>query len=157
MSRLFVIAAAALILGAAAYWSSYLWMSTPENGCPMAPSDELAWMREDLELSPEELRGIAELHEAFMPRCAALCERLEAARAEVDRLMVANRAVTPELVGALAHLASTEAACREATLAHIYAVAARMPPPQAEHYLRVMSSKLYGAGAVPRTAAHPQP
>ncbi len=103
---------------------------------------ELEWLRREFELDEEEYSRIAALHEAYRPKCDALCAAVVKANAKLDAAIDANRKVTPEVVAALRNACELEHECRRAMLDHVYAVSAEMKPETAERYIRMMKPRI---------------
>jgi len=73
----------------------------------------------------------------------------------VNSLIESNRSVTPEIKGALKQASDARQECREAMLAHIYAVSAEMSPESGRRYLLMMKPRLMQAGLPSNMAVSP--
>jgi len=115
---------------------------------------ELAWLRQDLKLSEEQFRRVAELHERYRPQCVDMCQRIATARGRVDALLRGGHGVTPELEVAMHELARVRADCRLAMLRHLYETAAMLDDRQAARYLQALLPHVAESGSAAE-AGHP--
>lgn len=132
----------ALLLAATAF-CGYRWL-TGRNAQSMAAhaDDEMEWLRREFALNEEEFSRVSALHEAYQPKCDALCAAVVAANAKLDAVVGDNREVTPAVTAALQEAAKVEEECRRAILAHVYAVGAEMRPEAARRYLAMMKPRI---------------
>jgi hypothetical protein len=100
--------------------------------------NELAWLRAELRLTPEQFTTVADLHHAYRPRCVEMCGRIHQAQSHLDALAAKGNTLTPELTQAIHAAARVRAECQEAMLGHLYQTAALLEPAQAQSYLRAM-------------------
>jgi predicted nuclease with TOPRIM domain len=99
---------------------------------------ELAWIRNDLELSDEQFQEISALHRAYRPKCGDMCGRLTAAQERLEALAKGGARMTPELERALEEHAMLQMECRRAMMEHFYETAGHLRPDQAARYLETM-------------------
>ncbi len=99
---------------------------------------ELEWLRREFNLGATEFERISSLHLAYIPTCEALCGKIAVARGNVQKLVLAERSVTPELEAALREEAALRAECQTAMLRQIYVTADALPPEKAAAYLEMM-------------------
>lgn len=153
MKRALVIVLAALVLGAATYFLCFRMATRPLR--QMASVDnELVWLATEFRLSPEQTKRVEELHSAYEPRCMAMCRKIADNNAQLDRLIAEGRTLTPEMERLLRDSAEIQIECRREMLAHIYAVAAVMPPEQGARYIGLLKMQVLQPGAPhPPTAA----
>jgi hypothetical protein len=138
MKRTISILIAALALGLSGYFFA-IRQSVLPKAIPSADfSPELAWMRNELQLSDAEFARIAALHEAYMPQCAEMCRRIDAQNHELRLLISSTNTVTPEIEGKLRQLATLRAECHTMMLRHFYSVCQHMPATQAKKYMDEM-------------------
>lgn len=102
-----------------------------------SPGDELAWVTREFELTPAQAARVQALHDAYRPVCARHCAAILAAQAEL-----AAAGTPAERTAIAAHLRELTATCHNATLAHLEAVAAVMPPAQGQRYLALIQPRL---------------
>lgn len=107
---------------------------------------ELGWMRHEYHLSDAHFARVQELHADYAPRCAAMCQRVAIQRTHLAELIQVARESSPEVIQALKETASLELECRQATLSHLYAVAAAMPQEAGRRYLTTMTASIVAPG-----------
>jgi len=146
MRKRFLLAAVTLIVailaGALAFILCYRAAVTPECCLHEPFAKELGWLRHEYHLSDVQFERIAQLHADYAPRCAQMCQRVGIQRARLSALIQAGHETSPDIAEALKATASLELECRQATLSHIYAVAAVMPPEEGRRYIATMSAAL---------------
>jgi len=64
-----------------------------------------------------------------------MCRMIDAKNAQIESLLTATNAVTPEIRQALAEAAQIRAQCETAMLEHFYQVVETMPREQGKRYL----------------------
>ena len=133
-----LILCAAVLAGALAFAACYRAAVVPECCRNPASARELDWLRHEYHLSDAQFERIAQVHADYAPRCAEMCRRVCGQRARLAELTLHARATTPEVVEALKAAAALEVECRQATLFHIYAVAAVMSPEEGSRYVAAM-------------------
>jgi hypothetical protein len=117
-----------------------------------APNGELEWLRQEFHLSDAQFKKIADLQSAYAPVCGEMCQRIMEANSKLDRLLSANREVTPEVEAAIREAGTVQGDCRKQMLAHIYRVSAQMNPADGERYLHLMKSRIIQPGLSSDTA-----
>src|SRR4051794_18130421 len=135
---LLLVAAVAVAVPALYYRS----VNAPTQTLLQQGGGELEWVRREFHLRDAQFPAIRRLHEGYAPKCQQMCERIDEANARADRLISAQRRVTPEIEAALQECANVHADCRRAMLGHIYAVAAEMPREQGARYLAMMKRSI---------------
>ena len=105
--------------------------------CPPASetAQPLEWLKTEYQLSEADFARIKQLHEAYLPRCAEMCQRIEDKRQELANLLTKEAGVTPIVEKALSDLSQLHAACEAQMLKHFYAVSKAMPVEQGKRYL----------------------
>ena len=142
---------AAVLAGALAFVAAYRGASAPDCCRNHSSARELGWLRQEYQLSDAQFERIVQLHTEYAPRCAEMCQRVRVERARLARLIQEARATTPEVAEALQQTAALELQCRQATLAHIYAVAAEMPPGEGRRYVAALSAAIVAPGMPGKT------
>jgi hypothetical protein len=104
---------------------------------------ELAWLKQEFNLSDTEFRRVVQQHEAYLPQCQAMCRRIEAQNAKVRQLLAAAAGLSPELESAIAEAAKLRGACQANMLRHFFAVSQTMPPAQGRRYLAWITAKTF--------------
>jgi len=136
----------AILAGALSFVACYRAALVPEC-CRSNPSArELGWLRHEYHLSDAQFERISQLHAEHAVRCAAMCQRVGEQRTRLSALIQASHETSPEVVEALNATVALEKECRQATLSHIYAVAAVMPPEEGRRYIATMSASIIAPG-----------
>jgi len=144
MNRSLVIVLAALVLGVALFGGSYF---AGQRACVMTldnPADDLAWLRTEFHLRDAEMARIRELHEGYKPRCAEMCAKIAAKKAELAALLNGATNVSPAAAQKLAEVAELRAQCQAQMLKHFAEVSHTMPPEQGRRYLAEMQRLTLG-------------
>jgi hypothetical protein len=153
MKRTLVVFLAALVLGTTAYFLCFRIATRPLREMASV-NNELAWLGAEFRLTPEQMKRVEQLHSDYEPRCTAMCRKIADNNAQLDRLIVEGRKVSPEMERLLRESAEIQIECRREMLAHIYAVAAVMPPEQGARYIGLLKMQVLQPGALhPPTAA----
>jgi hypothetical protein len=135
MKRPWILLFGGLLLGIAAYACVYLAGTSQERSVARSEEPALAWMRHEFNLDDAQFRRLNELHDAYLPRCAEMCRRIDQKNSELQQLLSKTNVVTPEIKSALADAAQLRAECQANMLDHFYAVSKTMPAEQGEKYL----------------------
>jgi hypothetical protein len=115
----------------------------------VGPEAKIDWLAREFSLSPAARTEIERLQLAYAPVCEGHCAAIAAAE---TALAAARAASDPAAhTAAEAELERLKRVCAEATRAHLEAVAAHMPPPQAARFLALMEPRIAHHG--PRTGA----
>ena len=145
MKRALVIILAALALGAATYFLCFRMATQPMR--QMASVDnELVWLATEFHLTPEQTKRVEQLHSAYNPRCMAMCRKIAENNSQLDRLIAERREFTPEMERLLRESVEIQIECRREMLAHIYSVAAVMPPEQGARYIGLLKMQVLQPG-----------
>lgn len=110
--------------------------------------DELAWLAHEFKLTPEQRARISELHTAYMEPCAERCKKIDETNARLRSLITAAQKSTPEIDALIRQSADLQTQCRVEMLAHIYAVAAQMPPEAGRAYVAMMQEQVVQPGSM---------
>ena len=135
MRRPILILFAGLAVAALAYCGVYY--TGTANCCRMeqGKAPELAWLKQEFQLSDTEFKRVSEMHEAYLSGCAERCRRIDQTNAAIARLLAATNTITPEIEKALSESALLRADCQKKMLQHFYDVSRTMPPEQGKRYL----------------------
>ena len=115
---------------------------------------ELAWLKKEYQLTDSQFAQVVRLHEAYYPKCAEMCRRIDDQNAKVQQLLAATNTVSPEIKLALAEAARLRAECETAMLQHFYETSRQMPPEQGKRCLAwVQSETLLPGQMVPTKPA----
>ena len=126
---------AGLALCAAAFCGVYYRGTAPMRALMSGPQPELAWLRQEFNLSDAEFARITQLHEAYLPQCRQRCRLVEQQSERLGQLLAQADTVTPEIRDLLAARARIRAECEAEMLKHFLAVSRTMPPEQGRRYL----------------------
>ncbi len=125
----------------------YFWCATHSVQAMLSqPDGQFEWLRREFALNDSQFTKITALHESYRPKCALMCQRITEANMQVDSLIEKNQTVTPEIENALKNASAVQEECRQAMLAHIYAVSAQMNPESGRRYLEMMRPRLVQPG-----------
>jgi hypothetical protein len=124
-----------LVLGAAGFAACYYLCTASCRSLMREPQPELAWLKREFKLSDAEFARISQLHAAYLPQCAARCQRIEAATLKLQALLAQATNVTSEIQSLLAERATLRADCEGEMMKHFLAVSRTMPPEQGRRYL----------------------
>jgi hypothetical protein len=124
-----------LVLGAAAF-SGFYYLGTARCRTIMhEPQPELAWLKQEFQLSDAEFARITAVHEGYLPQCAERCRVIEEQNAKLKELLTKDATVSPEVQNLLIERAKTRAQCETEMLKHFQEVSRAMPPEQGRRYL----------------------
>ncbi len=146
----------ALLVGGAlfaiCYWSAVRVRLATESHAP----DELAWLAREFKLTDAEMARIRPLHEAYQPKCEAMCARLAAKNRELAEVLRGATNVPPEAERKLAEAATLRAECQTQMLRYFQEVARTMPPEMGARYLAEMQRLTLGLpGRLEDAMTHP--
>ena len=135
MKKTWLILLAGLLVGVTAYACIYLQATSAQRSLEQNPRPELAWIQKEYQLTDPQFAQVAQLHDAYHPKCAEMCRRIDDQNAKIQQLLAATNAVTPEIKQALADAAQLRVECESAMMQHFYEVSRVMPPVQGKRYL----------------------
>jgi hypothetical protein len=144
MNRSLAILVGALALAAVIFAGAYETARHATVACCVRPSDDLDWLRTEFHLSDTELARIRQLHEGYLPQCAAICTRIAAGQQAVATLLDGRTNVTAEAQAKMNELAALRAQCQAQMLQHFMAVSQAMPPAEGQRYLAEMKRLTLG-------------
>jgi hypothetical protein len=101
-------------------------------------------LRDEFHLSDADLARVRQLHEGYKPKCAEMCARIAAKKAEVQAALARGTNVTAEAQKKLTELGELRAQCQAQMLAHFMEVSQAMPPAEGRRYLAQMKSLTLG-------------
>ena len=153
MKKPILILLAVAAVAVAAYFACYRF-ATRETRRMLGDAGDMAWLRAEFTLTDEQARAIAKLQADYEPRCMEMCDRIAKSGERLEKLMRESRSMTPELEAALHEAAQTQADCRAATLAQVFAITAHMTPEQAARYRAMIAGRVLPGGLPHNTATH---
>jgi hypothetical protein len=142
-----------LLAAAGTYWS----LTAGHRALLRQEQPELAWLRAEFQISPGDFARISELHQAYLPRCAELCQRIAEREARIRELLDEADRLTPEIEGLLREAAETRVECQRNMLEHFFQVSRAMPAEQGRRYLAWVKEKTFRMDhepGLPGVAAH---
>lgn len=138
MKRPLIIFLLGIALAVGGYCAVYLSKTSSARSMGAEGNPELAWLRREFGLGDAEFERIRELHEGYLPQCAAMCAKIAKANEELEGLVTQTNTVTPEINGKLAEIGRLRQECQSQMLSHFYAVSQSMPPEQGRRYMSEM-------------------
>ena len=141
-----------VVVSVIAYCVYFLCATQPVHAMMKQPEPEMEWLRREFSLTDAEFAKIKTLHAAYRPTCDEMCRKIAEANARLEQAIQSNTTVNPEVDEALRIAAQVQQECRQAMLAHIYAVSAEMNPASARRYLTLMRPRLIEVGLPAATA-----
>jgi hypothetical protein len=148
MNRSLVILLGALALGAAIFTGSYFAAQRASVLCCAKPADDLSWLQSEFHLTEAEMARVRELHEGYLPKCAEMCAKIAAKKAELESVLGNGTNLTPEAQTKLTELAALRAQCQAQMLQHFATVSQAMPPAQGARYLAEMKQLTLGTNGL---------
>src|SRR5438445_423019 len=135
MKRPWAIILAGLLAAGIGYACVYLPIMSAHRIAETGAHPELAWFKKEYHLDDAQFTHVVQLHDAYRPKCAEMCRRIDDQNAKVQQLLSATNTVTPEIKQALAQAAQLRVECQSAMMQHFYEVSRAMPPDQGRRYL----------------------
>jgi hypothetical protein len=145
MKRSLLILVIALLAGSALFASSYLMSRRVCEACASSTTDNLEWLRQEFHLDNAEMERMRQLHEGYLPKCAAMCEQIAAKKQELNGALAGSTNISPLAKQKLTDLALLRAECQAQMLQHFIEVSQAMPPEQGRRYLAEMERLTIGA------------
>src|SRR5512138_362148 len=124
-----------LLLGVAGFSGIYFFGTSSCREMMREPEPELAWLKQEFKLSDAEFARISELHAAYLPQCAARCQKIEEQNQKLQQLFSQASTLTPEIQNLLNERAKMRADCEVEMMKHFIAVSKTMPAKQGRRYL----------------------
>jgi hypothetical protein len=143
MKRGLLILVFGLIAAAAAYSCIYLACTASARNLQRSDKPELAWLKEEFNLSDAEFKRVSELHTTYLPHCKEMCRQIDAQNLRLKGLLAATNRVTPEIETAIAESSRLRSECQSEMLKHFYEVSRTMPAEQGHRYLAWVQEKTF--------------
>ncbi len=124
-----------LLLGVAAYWTSYCSITSAHLAPVGAQSVELLWLKKEFHLTDQDFDRIARLHAAYKPHCKEMCRRIDEHNKQSLEALLSTNQITDQVESLLFAGAKLRAECQRDMLRHFYEVSRQMPPAQGKRYL----------------------
>jgi hypothetical protein len=135
-----------LILGTAGFSGFYYFGTASCREMMRERQPELAWLKKEFKLTDAEFARIAELHAAYLPQCAARCQRIEDQNQKLRQLLTSASTVTPEIQSVLSERARLRADCEAEMMKHFIEVSRTMPAEQGQRYLEWVEQQTFLGG-----------
>ncbi len=135
MKRPWLILACGIGVAVAGYLCVYFGGTATGRSLHRNTQPELAWLKQEYQLTDDQFARVVELHVAYLPTCREMCRRIDEKNAQLKKLLAGANMVTPEIKKALAESAQVRSDCQAAMLQHFYEVSRVMPPDQGKRYL----------------------
>lgn len=136
-----------LVLGlaaaAAAYGCVYFACMSSARSLQQSDKPELAWLKEEFNLSDADFKRVSELHAAYLPQCRDLCREIDAHNVKLQTLLSGATNMAPEVSAELTESARLRSGCQTMMLRHFFEVSQMMPPEQGQRYLSWVKEKAF--------------
>ena len=143
MKSTLVILVAGLLVCVTAFCSFYYLGTASQRQLVNEQTPELAWLKQEFNLSDAELAGVSKLHDAYQPHCKEMCRRIDEHGAKLKKLLAATNTMTPEVEAALVEAGRLRAECQRDMLQHFFEISRTMPPEQGRRYLSWISERTF--------------
>src|SRR2546426_20174 len=135
MNRGVFILVLGVVAAAAAYGCIYFACTASARSLQRSDKPELAWLKEEFNLSDADFKRVSELHAAYLPQCRDMCREIDAHNAKLQTLLSGATSMTPEITAELTESARLRSQCQTMMLRHFFQVSQTMPPTQGRRYL----------------------
>ena len=132
-----------LVAAVAAYGCIYFLCTSSARTLQQGDTPELAWLKEEFNLSDADFKRVSELHAAYLPQCRDMCREIDAHNVKLQRLLSGATNMTPEITTALAESSRLRSECQTMMLSHFFQVSQTMPPEQGRRYLSWVKAKAF--------------
>jgi hypothetical protein len=143
MKRGILILVLGLVAAAAAYGCVYAACTSFVRILQRSETPELAWLKEEFNLSDAEFKRVSDLHAAYLPHCRERCRQIDAQNVELQKHLAGATNATPEIDLALAESGRLRSECQRMMLHHFFQVSQKMPPEQGHRYLSWVKEKAF--------------
>ena len=141
MKRAWLILLGGLAAGLIGYACIYLHATSAQRSMERSSCPELAWLKTEYHLTDAQFAQAVLLHDAYKPKCAEMCRRIDDQNAKIQQLLAATNTVTPEIKDALANASQLRVECESAMMQHFYQVSRVMSQEQGKRYLAWMQQE----------------
>ncbi|MEI6715002.1 MAG: periplasmic heavy metal sensor [Verrucomicrobiota bacterium] len=107
--------------------------------CEMASlrtGDALAWMQKDLQLTDQEYGKVCALHDAYMPNCKALCQKLDKCARDLSDVFERELKSSAATEAAFRDYEAVRSECQRQSMQHVLETAAVMNPEAGRRFMR---------------------
>jgi hypothetical protein len=135
MKRSLFILILGLVVAIAGFSAFYFVRAAQERAILREEHPELAWLKDEFNLSDADFQKVCTLHDAYLPQCAEMCRRIGKKNAEIQELISKTNTVTPEIETKIREASLIRAECHQNMLKHFFAVSQSMPKSQGDRYM----------------------
>jgi hypothetical protein len=143
MKRGLLILVIGLVLAITAYGCFFFVCTSSARSMQRSDKPELAWLKDEFNLSETEFKHVSDLHAAYLPQCQEMCRKIEAQNAQLQKSLAGATNVTPHIENALVEASRLRADCQTMMLRHFMQVSQTMPPEQGRRYLAWVKQKAF--------------
>ena len=143
MKRGILILVFGLVAAAVAYGCVYFACTFSARTLWRSEQPELAWLKDEFNLSDGEFKRVSELHKAYLPQCQEMCRQIKAQNEQLQKLLAGATNMIPQMDAALAESARLRSECQAMMLRHFFQVSQTMPPEQGRRYLVWVEEKAF--------------
>lgn len=143
MKKGIIILVLGLLAGVAAYGCVYFVCMSPVRSLQQSDKPELAWLKEEFNLSEADFKRVSELHAAYLPQCREMCREIDAHNLKLQKIVSGATNMTPEINAAVSESARLRSECQTMMLRHFFQVSQTMPPEQGQRYLSWVKEKAF--------------
>lgn len=143
MKRAAAVFLGCLLVAAAAFWAVYFVSTGSQRALLGQKNPELLWLKKEFQLSDGEFQRIEALHQAYLPHCAEMCQRIAMHQEQLDKLLGATNGMTAEIDAAITEGSRLRAECQRQMLRHFFEVSRTMPPEQGRRYLEWVKERTF--------------
>ena len=143
MKRGVLILVFGLVVAAAAYGCIYCACTSSARSLQRSDKPELAWLKQEFNLSDAEFKRISELHASYLPQCREMCLQIDAQNVRLQTLLANATNATPDIDAALTEAGRLRSECQRMMLRHFFQVSQTMPPEEGRRYLAWVKEKAF--------------
>jgi hypothetical protein len=132
-----------LLVAAAAYGCIYFACTSSARNMQRSEQPELAWLKEEFNMSDTEFNRVSELHASYLPQCMKMCRQIDAQNKRLKELLAATNQVTPEIEATISESTRLRGECQSNMLKHFYEVSRTMPPEEGRRYLAWVQERTF--------------
>ena len=149
MKKGILILVLSFVAAAAAYGCVYFVCTASARSLQQSDQPELAWFKEEFNLSDADFKRASELHATYLPQCRDMCREIDAHNLKLQTLLSGATNMTPEITAAIAEGARLRSECQSMMLRHFFQVSQMMPPEQGRGYLSWVKEKVLSDYGMP--------
>lgn len=146
-----------LLLGTAGFAGFYYLGTASCRQMMREPQPELAWLKKEFKLSDAEFERISNLHAAYLPQCAARCQKIEEQNQKLQKLFSQASTLTPEIQTLLNDRAKMRSDCEAEMMKHFIEVSRTMPVERGRRYLEWVQKQTFLRGQAMEDRHHTTP